>query len=134
MNPETPLKPPATILIVDDEEVVRSVIARLLRASGYEVVEADDGESALARAAELPRPPDLVITDVVMPRMSGPALIATLRERWPRVLALLTSGYEVGEIAGSGARAATAFLQKPFTLNDLVARVESMLGSADAAG
>lgn len=134
MNPETPLKPPATILIVDDEEVVRSVIARLLRASGYEVVEADDGESALARAAELARPPDLVITDVVMPRMSGPALIATLRERWPRVRALLTSGYEVEEIAGSGARAATAFLQKPFTLNDLVARVESMLGSADAAG
>ena len=128
----------ATILIVDDESVVRSVIARMLAAAGYHVVEAADGEEALARAAALETAPALVISDVVMPRMSGPRLVATLRQRWPALRALLTSGYESGEVAGgagSGDDEVDAFLQKPFTLADLIGCVQKLLGRpADGDG
>jgi DNA-binding response OmpR family regulator len=77
-----------------------------------------------------------VISDVVMPRMSGPSLVATLRNRWPRLQALLTSGYESEEVAGLAREdAGMDFLQKPFTLADLVSRVQALLArSAGGAG
>jgi two-component system cell cycle sensor histidine kinase/response regulator CckA len=125
----------ATILLVDDEVVVRSVIARMLQAAGYFVVEAADGDEGLQRAAALDAAPALVVSDVVMPKMSGPKLVATLRERWPGLLALMMSGYESEEIDGlARAGSGVGFLQKPFTLAELVARVETLLRGPEAAG
>ncbi len=107
-----------TVLLVDDEPAVRQVAARLLRQLGYAVVEADSGDAALAIFSH--RAVDALVTDVVLPGLSGPQLAARCRELQPGLPVLLMSGYarESLEAEGSGL-AASAFLAKPFTRDAL---------------
>lgn len=115
-----------TILVVDDESIVRTLIEKMLAARGYTVLPAADPEDALhlVRAHEV----DAVITDVVMPVMTGPELVEEIRRQKPHVRALFTSGYPV-EVLGDGVLddAEAAFVQKPFTAHELTSRLRQLL-------
>jgi two-component system cell cycle sensor histidine kinase/response regulator CckA len=119
------------ILVVDDEPTVRDVLVGLLGALGYQVDCAASGEEALERCDERY---DLVLLDVTMPGMGGRAALRALRERWPRLPVLLTSGYDENEALRSlGADGPDGFLQKPFTARVLAAQVEAARSGRGAA-
>ena len=109
------------ILIVDDEPLIREVLAEVLADEGYAVHSAADGQEALeAIAADLP---DLVITDVMMPRLSGWDLLDRVRQQHPLLPMILISA--VGQRAARPERLTdhTAFLAKPFALDELLALI-----------
>ena len=120
-----------TILLVEDEDGLRRVAQRALERVGYQVLTADDGLEALElyrrRAADV----DLVITDVVMPRLGGIALYRTLRQEGHSPRFLFTSGYAADEITqGDIPEGDLVLLQKPWTLADLTQRVRDVLDRA----
>jgi two-component system cell cycle sensor histidine kinase/response regulator CckA len=116
----------ARILVVEDETLLRGLVARSLESSGHQVVSARHGREALELA--LAEPPDLVVTDVILPDLDGEQLVARLRERQPRLRVLLVSGYEPERVAGAtGEDDQTLFLAKPFTIAQLVASVDALL-------
>ncbi|HEY3121475.1 MAG TPA: PAS domain S-box protein [Vicinamibacteria bacterium] len=117
-----------TILIVEDDDALREIITELLQESGYRVVSAADGEGALRVCAQNGGPPDLVITDVVMPRMTGRALSEQLRILGPRLRVLFMSGYTDAAVLYQGLlEPGTAFLQKPFGPEALLRKVREVL-------
>ena len=122
--------PPRTVLIVDDDAVVRRVAQGHLSDSGFRVFEAEDGQEALevlTRTGTL----DLVIADVVMPRMDGPAFIARLLEARPDQAVLCISAYPADVLtAGPGGIPAVPFLSKPFTCQELLAKVQEAFDAA----
>jgi CheY-like chemotaxis protein len=119
-----------TVLIVEDEPEVRSLAARILRREGYEVLEAPDGEEAL-QLAKGPARIDLLLTDVVMPRMSGSDLVARVREFRPDMRIVYMSGYTHDMIDHHGVfEPGTAFLQKPFSARVLARTVRDVLVGA----
>lgn len=119
-----------TILLTDDEAGVRAPLRRILEDSGYRVVEAGGGEEALALAEGLDGPIHLLLTDVVMPGMSGGELAQRLGERRPRMKILFMSGYSPEAIATHGNLVpGSGFLPKPFSAGDLVARVQESLAA-----
>lgn len=118
----------AVILIVEDEGSIRRLAARALQRAGYEVLEARSGSEALEIVHEQVGDIDLVLTDMVMPEMSGPELSEKLRERWPDVRVLYTSGYT--ELTG---RKDIAFLRKPFSAQQLLQEVRLALQEAASA-
>jgi PAS domain S-box-containing protein len=118
-----------TILVVEDEEVVRTLVCQVLEMAGYVVLAAGSGEAALDLARQLQRPAELVVTDVVMPGMDAQELAENLTALWPEVKILFMSGYPDGVINQHGAAPApAALLQKPFSPDKLVQRVGEMLG------
>lgn len=119
-----------TVLVVDDDRVVRSVTARVLRRAGYDVVEAETAGEAL-RIAE-GRALDLLLSDVIMPGMSGPELVARVRTLRPESRALLMSGFGPAAV-GREHGPVTPFLEKPFTPTTLVDAVRRVLARARAA-
>jgi two-component system cell cycle sensor histidine kinase/response regulator CckA len=102
-------EPRKRVLLVDDDDLVRSVIADTLRQEGYTVIEAPSGQVALSLVTAMP-PVDLVVSDVVMPGMPGPSLVARLRAQRPDLKVLFITGHP-GEHDLRGERV----LQKPFT-------------------
>jgi two-component system cell cycle sensor histidine kinase/response regulator CckA len=117
-----------TILLVEDEDAVRLFGARALRNKGYEVLEAHSGEEALERISNHDRPIDLLITDVVMPRMDGPTLIRAVRERWPRMKVIYISGYAEDAFRKRlDETGAIHFLPKPFSLKQLAGKVKEVM-------
>ncbi len=114
---------PPTLLIVDDEEMLRELAREILVAAGYEVRTASGAEAALALAAD--RPPRLLITDVCLPDLGGPELAARLRAEHPRMGVLFVSGHPLAvanrEIESVGASG--EFLQKPYSREALVSSV-----------
>jgi two-component system cell cycle sensor histidine kinase/response regulator CckA len=119
----------ATILIVDDEEPVRAVLARALRTSGFQVLEAMTGARAMDIAHQHGAPIDLVVTDMRMPGMDGRTLIDKLRLAYPTVRFLLMSGYTDRNRALAGLDdARVAYLAKPFTGAELADAVRELLG------
>jgi signal transduction histidine kinase len=127
---ETP-RGKATVLLVEDEERVRSVAARTLDGHGYRVLEASNGIEARRIVEELGAQIDLIITDLVMPLMGGAELIRWVGDAYPGIRTLLMSGYV--EAAGSQPGTtdpATAFLQKPFTTRELLQMVQEVLSDA----
>jgi two-component system, cell cycle sensor histidine kinase and response regulator CckA len=121
-----------TVLLVEDEESVRQLVRELLEAQGYQILEAENGEEAL-RIAGTHSEIDLLITDVVMPGMSGRELSARLCASHPHTKLLYLSGYTEDAIVHEGALdPGTAFLQKPFTLQTLSRKVREVLGSERA--
>jgi two-component system cell cycle sensor histidine kinase/response regulator CckA len=117
-----------TVLLVEDEDAVRLFSARALRNKGYKVLEARSGEAALEIVNEHLNDIDLVISDVVMPRIDGPTLIKELRVRRPDLRVIFISGYAEDAFrkrvdAGEEAH----FLMKPFTLKQLAAKVKEVL-------
>jgi signal transduction histidine kinase/CheY-like chemotaxis protein len=126
----TPATPRAvgTILLVEDEESVRRLARRVLESTGYRVLEATQGHEALAIAEQSLGAVDLVITDIVMPGMSGQELSLRLRERQPTLRILYVSGYTDDAILQHGTLLPdTAFLHKPFSPGLLTAKVREML-------
>jgi PAS domain S-box-containing protein len=122
-----------TVLLVEDEEIVRAVARRVLEQAGYTVLEADTGEAALQRLAGHTGSVDLVVSDVVMPQMSGRELVEELKAAWPNVRPLLMSGYTDDAIVRHGILSAeTAFIQKPFTALDLARKVRETLDAPHA--
>ena len=117
-----------TILLVEDEEGVRELARDILRATGYTVIEARNGAEALLLSERHQGPLDLLLTDVVMPRMSGRELAERLTPLRPDLSVLYMSGYTDDAVIRHGVLGAgTAFLQKPFTPAILVDRVRETL-------
>jgi two-component system, cell cycle sensor histidine kinase and response regulator CckA len=117
-----------TILLVEDELGVRALARVVLDTAGYSVLEAATPEEALQIVERLSRPVDLMITDVVMPGMNGPALAALVRERWPGTRVIFMSGYPGDPLRRQGAIAADApYLEKPFTPKALRTKVSEVL-------
>jgi two-component system, cell cycle sensor histidine kinase and response regulator CckA len=117
-----------TILLVEDEEAVRRLCMRVLSASGYNMLEARNGEDAIELMTHLPTQIDLLVTDLVMPRMGGRQLAAKLRERSPTLRILFLSGYtEDASPAHELEPTGIAFLQKPFAPPALANKVRALL-------
>jgi CheY-like chemotaxis protein len=117
-----------TILLVEDQESLRKLVTRVLENAGYTVLAAADGPAALAAAENHGGPIQLLLTDVVMPQMSGPELVERLRRERPELRALLMSGYTEDAVLREGELpAATGFLGKPFTSANLAATVRAAL-------
>jgi CheY-like chemotaxis protein len=126
-----------TVLIAEDELSVREPVRRVLERFGYRVIEAADGGAALdlaeSLAAEHGESIDLLLTDVVMPGMSGRELARRLRQSQPAVRVLFMSGYSSEAVATHGMLAPdAAFLQKPFSVTELVERVRETLSGASS--
>jgi CheY-like chemotaxis protein len=120
-----------TILLVEDEEGVRELARDILRSSGYTVLEARSGSEALLICERHQGPLDLLLTDVVMPRMSGRELAERLAPLRPDLSVLYMSGYTDDAVIRHGVLGAgTAFLQKPFTPAALIQRVRETLDLA----
>lgn len=135
---ELPVPRPAvggreTVLVVEDERVVRALIVRALRALGYRCLEADDAGNALGVLEREEGRIDLVVTDVVMPGISGGDLGSRLTELYPTLPVLYTSGFADDDVIRRGlVDAARPFLQKPFTPTELGLRVREVLDSPAA--
>src|ERR1700704_5935847 len=121
-------EPRLTVLVVDDEEGLRTLVCRTLRAEGYGTLEAAHGAEALEVIEKAAEPVDLVVTDVVMPGMDGRELGRRLAQRWPALPILYISAYDVNDIFRRGSpRHSAPFLQKPFPLDGLVTVVRGLL-------
>jgi PAS domain S-box-containing protein len=117
-----------TVLVVDDEPLVRAVTVRALTAAGHRVLVAGSGAEALALAGREPGPIGLLVSDVVMPGMSGPEVAAALCRQRPGLKVLLVSGYTRDAILERGSLPiGTELLEKPFTPPELLQRVRALL-------
>jgi two-component system, cell cycle sensor histidine kinase and response regulator CckA len=119
-----------TILLVEDEDMLRGLIRELLEIKGYSVLEASQGVEALELFQSAAEPVDLILTDVVMPHMSGSELVERLRKEHPALKVIFMSGYTGANNAAihkSLEMPGVAFLQKPFRLNALITQVEELL-------
>jgi DNA-binding NtrC family response regulator len=124
LEQERPLA--ATILVVDDDDPVRVMLARLLRTQGYTVVQAAHANEARSQLDS--QRPDLVISDIVMPGESGIELRRGILDRWPGLPVILISGYSAEGPAEFAARTPdTIFVQKPFAADQFLALVERTL-------
>jgi len=123
---------PPTVLLVDDDARVRQWIHEELERLGYNLLEAADGADALV-IAELHRGPiDIVVTDVVMPRVDGPGLVKALLELRPDLKVLYISGYPEAFLRQSTSLPSEDnYLQKPFDMSTLIARITELLDSED---
>jgi len=121
-----------TVLLVEDEPGVRAIASRVLRQLGYRVLEAKTGSEALRLSEELGQDRALVLTDVVMPEMSGPELATRLQERAPNARIVFMSGYTDDAIVRHGMLPKhAAFLQKPFTVEQLKAKIREVLDAME---
>jgi nitrogen-specific signal transduction histidine kinase/ActR/RegA family two-component response regulator len=122
-----------TILLVEDEDRVRNLTMKILRQRGYQVLEAPNGAAALAAERAHDGPIDLLLTDVVMPDLSGPEVARRVLERRPGIGVLFMSGYTDDAVLQHGVSSRdTAFLQKPFTPIVLTAKVRAVLDETRA--
>ena len=123
---------PATLLLVDDEELLRAGVQEMLEMSGYSVITATNGHEAMACLKQ--HAIDLVITDLVMPKMDGVDFVEQLRQIWPDVPVMVVSGstrnimqrYGIESIQVPGADAS---LSKPFKGVDLMSQIKELLGA-----
>ncbi len=120
----------ATVLLVDDEAIVRRALRRVLRQGGYEVIEARDGVEAVALYTDLARRPDLLILDLDMPRMRGDEALTKIRAFDPGVRALFVSGHQQLENIGADVGDVSC-LQKPCSATDLLIAVSNAVDSFD---
>jgi CheY-like chemotaxis protein len=121
-----------TVLVVEDELAVRRLASRVLRARGYRVLEASDGVEALQLMDRHGGPLDLVLTDIIMPGLSGPALVARLLPATPDLKVLYITGYSEEAIRQHGLLpAGGALLEKPFTAHQLAERVHAALARTE---
>ncbi len=117
-----------TILLVEDEDMVRAVAERALTRQGYTVLCAEHGEAALEQLESSPKP-DLLISDVMMPLMDGPTMVRHARARYPDLPILFMSGYAEETIRKSIDLDNVAFLAKPFSVQELAEAVRAVLGA-----
>ena len=123
----------ATILIAEDDDGTRTVVARMLERIGHTVLLAPDGQQALRLAEQHAGSVDLLLTDVMMPGMSGPQLAIQLRQRRLTVPVLYMSGYPEGaQEEAAGFRLETDFIAKPFSSTVLGRKIAEKLGRTPA--
>ncbi len=128
VDPETPRGGIETILLVEDNAMVRDLAVDALREAGYHVLLAEDGLEALRLASAHPQPIDLLVTDVVMPEMSGVALAERLTAERPGLRVIFMSGYTDETIAHHGVeKGSSVFLSKPFMTDTLLVKVREVL-------
>ena len=119
-----------TILLVEDEDAVRMFSSRALRDKGYRIIEASNGESALEFIQKNATTIDLVITDVVMPKMDGPTLMEHIKKLNPKMKIIFISGYTEDSFRNSLANDSHVhFLSKPFNLKELAGKVKEVMGN-----
>ena len=128
---ELPFGGSETILLVEDEEAVRALASRILQGRGYRVLECARPEDALHIAEHHQEPIDLLLTDVVLPKMSGRKIAEHLTALRPNMKVLYMSGYTDDAVVRNGVlESNTAFLQKPFTPSGLARKVREVLDAA----
>jgi len=114
--------------LVEDEELVRKVVARILERAGYRVLVAGNGDEALAICERAPVPIDALVTDVVMPGLGGRELAALVVERFPNLKVLFMTGYTDDELLRRGLfDQVRAIIVKPFSPRDLLRRLREVL-------
>jgi len=118
-----------TVLLVDDEPDVRKLVGRILLRQGYTVFEASDGEEAIRFSQQHDGPINLLLTDVVMPGISGRDLAEQLAPLRPEMRVLFMSGRMDDSMVQNVANFTTAFIPKPFTPDALVGKVRDVLGA-----
>jgi len=122
-----------TILLVEDEKLLRELIRIYLEKSGFEVLDADSPAQALKIAGTFTKAIDLLVTDVIMPGMNGRQLADAMRARHPSLKVIYMSGYSDDKIALTGIRESeTTLVQKPFALEELASKIRQKM--ADATG
>ena len=119
-----------TVLVVDDEEAVRRLASRMLTWTGYQALEAGHGREALATIEQHDGPVHLVLTDIKMPGMNGRELGRQIESRWPGLPILYMSGFASEVFQGGLLEAGAPFLSKPFTQDDLAAKVKALLAAS----
>jgi two-component system, cell cycle sensor histidine kinase and response regulator CckA len=117
-----------TILVVEDEEQVRTLIVRVLEKHGYTVIHAENGRKAVAAVSENIDSISLVITDVVMPEMGGAELLRELRALRADLPFLCMTGYTKEEVSSGDRMPNAHFIEKPFTPNALLGEVQNIIG------
>jgi CheY-like chemotaxis protein len=124
-------RPPGghTVLVVDDEEPVRRLASRMLLWTGYQALEARHGREALATIEEHAGPVHLVLTDIKMPGMTGRELGRMIESRWPGTPVLYMSGFASEVFQGGLLEPGAPFLAKPFTQDELAAKVRALLAA-----
>jgi two-component system cell cycle sensor histidine kinase/response regulator CckA len=124
----------ATVLVVDDERGVREIAARILERGGFRVLEARDGGEAL-QLVDRQGPPQLVLTDMMMPGIGGAELARRLKERWPALPIIFMSGFSSEELRRQGAILSEGdLIEKPFAPEELIASVAAALSRGDVRG
>ncbi len=117
-----------TILLVDDEESLRTVVVDLLRQLGYQVLSAGSGKEAITLAEAHPGKIDMLVTDVIMDELPGPELADLLLAVRPDIKVIFISGYTEGALSPDGVlKPGTILVQKPFTIKILSAKVREVL-------
>lgn len=117
-----------TILIAEDDTVMRRVTRKMLEQHGYHVIEAEDGNGALTALASTRTPIDLTLTDVVMKGMTGPELVLRLMDSYPHMKVVYMSGYTGELVAHQGLDTSILLLEKPFTRASLLKTLDEALG------
>jgi len=122
-----PMRGDEQVLLVEDQKSVRDLVCIALEGYGYQVVKAANGEEALRLAAAMPKPVNVLVTDVVMPRLTGPVVAERLRDRWPGLKVLFMSGYTERVKPVFLNLPGTLFIQKPFLPTELAAQLRRLL-------
>ena len=121
---EQTIQASGTVLVVDDEEMLRNVAAAMLKSGGYEVIMAEDGVDAIAKLEKHKDIIDCVLLDMKMPRMGGEEAFTEMRRIKPEIKVLLSSGYNeqtaTNRFAGKGL---AGFVQKPYTLKKILTKI-----------
>lgn len=122
------LRSVATILIVDDDAFVRTLLRDMLSGEGYTLLEAEDGRAALDLLGD--RAPALVLLDLFMPRLSGMEALATIRQRWPGARVLVISSLDSDRLVNEALEAGAAgYITKPFHPVEITSAVARALAS-----
>ena len=123
-----PNRDPETVLVVEDEELMRSMITEALTMLGYEVLAAANGKEALVLGKNHPGTIDVLVTDVVMDEMSGAQVADEIVASRPATKVIFISGFPDGPMAPGGElKPGTVLLQKPFTIKALAAKIREVL-------
>jgi CheY-like chemotaxis protein len=125
---QRPQRPAETVLVVEDDKIVRDLVCAVLLNQGYDLLCASNGAEGLRLAREHPRRLDLLLTDIIMPQMNGPEVAEALRREQPQVKVLYVSGYTDDVLNDHAAvTAELRFLEKPFTPESLCRKIREVL-------
>ena len=122
----SPVPATGTVLVVEDEASILKLVGRALRSQGFTVLEAKDGEEAREVNAQHAGTIDLLLTDSVLPRLSGPDLCSMILEKRPSTRVIFMSGYTEGDVLARSEKYGGAFLAKPFTIEDLNGKIRDV--------
>ena len=119
----------ATILLVEDDPMIRTLVSQTLELKNYKVLQAEDGWKAVQDARKYDGQIDLLFTDVIMPGLGGAELAVAIKELYPEIEVLFMSGYSRPQVTEEGVPPDAALLEKPFTPDKVVAMVRALLAT-----